>query len=152
MIRSAEFTNSFCSNPGSRFHTLYKATVIKTGEVVLKENGVEDLWEKINAEADGCDMRHILNQIAMGDYSALDNQTEYIDMTQFPTDRRGLLDLFINVENTFNTLPPEVRQKFNNDYKQWYMSGDTEEWRDKMSPVIKTEEVKEEVQDAVSES
>ena len=148
MILNKEKANEFVSNPGDRYHILYKTIVTDKGDVILKENGKEDLWEKINAEADSCDMRHILHQMALGDYSALQNDVQYLDLTQFPSSRREVLDLFINVENQFLTLPPDVRQKFDNDFKKWYMEGDTPEWREKMADVLpKTEVVESEVKE-----
>lgn len=152
MIRNAKYTNEFVSDPGSRYHTLYKSTVLPSGEVILKENGKEDIWEKINAEAPSCDMQYILHQMALGDYSALDHQTQYLDLTQMPTSRREVLDIFMNVEKEFLSLPSEVRMKFDNDFRKWYASGDTPEWREAMKEVLPVvEEKKEVIENAVQE-
>jgi len=154
MILNKAKSNEFVSCPGNRYHTLYKATVLKSGDIRLTENGKEDIWEIINSEKESCDMSHILKQMSLGDYSMIRTDAQYLDRSTMPTSKREVLDLFINIEDRFNALDLETRNKFDNDWRKWYMeTEDMESWNKKMSiekelVLEKEQEVKETAEDA----
>ena len=155
MIIDKNKSNEFVTNPGNRYHILYKATVLKSGDIRLTENGKEDIWQIINSEKESCDMQHILKQMSLGDYSMIRTDAQYLDLSTMPTSKREVLDLFINIESRFNELDLDTRNKFDNDWRKWYMeTEDMDSWSKKMSieqkeiVIEKEQEVKENVDDA----
>lgn len=113
------------SNPGSRDKQLYKAKVNDQGAVDLVPDGTESLYDYIQSFADSCDINTIVKKYAAGDPDVLSRtQGAFIDATQFPTTYRELLDSVIAGENYFQSLPLEVRAKFNHNFGEWMASMD----------------------------
>lgn len=125
---------SFVSNPGSDTHVIYSGRLLESGEILLTEVGKESISEKINAEKQFTDISYIRQRLAMGDTSVLRTDVNYGDYRNIPKDMREGLDLIINARRTFDTLPLEIKDKFNNSYLAWLQDAGTDEWNDKMYP------------------
>lgn len=143
--------NSFVSDPGDRIHKIYAPRVNPDGTIDLVEAGQEDLQALYDSYRDQCDMAFIVNRLMMGDLSVLSQKEPfYADLTQFPKTYAEALQLVIDAEANFLKLPLDVRQQFDNDYRQWFAQAGSETWYNKMDSVlIKEESPKEE---EVSES
>lgn len=139
--------NSFVSDPGSDTHILYTGRLLESGEILLSESGKESISQKINADKEFTDIAYIRQRLAMGDTSVLRSDVSYGDYRNLPKDMRGALDLLINAERTFDTLPVDVKEKFNNSYLNWLQTSGSEDWSKKMFP----DEFKEKVDDLVIE-
>lgn len=142
--------NSFITDPGSDIHVIYTGRLLDSGEIILTESGKESISEKINAEKEFTDMAYIRHRLEMGDMSVLRTDVNYGDYRDLPKDMREGLELVVNAERTFDTLPLDVKSKFNNSYLNWLKSAGTEDWNDKMFP--KTDEVVDEKENVVNES
>lgn len=129
---------SFVSDPGSDTHILYSGRLLESGEVLLTEVGKESISQKINAQKEYTDISYIRQRLYMGDTSVLRSDVSYGDYRNVPKDMRECLDLFINARRTFDTLPLDVKDKFNNSYLAWLKDAGTDDWNEKMFP--KTEE------------
>lgn len=46
------------------------------------------------------------------------------------------LQLVINAEKDFYDLPLDIRNKFDNDYKQWFAQAGSNSWLDKMGVAL----------------
>lgn len=129
--------NDFRTNPGDRYHVTYSPIVNNDGTITLVESGKDDIQEMINSFRDSTDMSFILSRMAIGDTSVLTDKTPmYGDFTQFPKTYAGALQLVIDAENQFNSLPLDVRNKFDNDFRRWFATAGTEEWTKSMDSVI----------------
>lgn len=135
--------NSFCTDPGSRYRTLFSPIVRPDGTIQLVESGKEDIQEYIQSQKDKTDMSFILSRMAAGDTSVLTDKTPmYGDFTSMPKNYAEALQLVIDREADFMKLPLEVRNKFNNDFRQWFAQSGSEEWFDKMASVLPKEKEK----------
>ncbi len=90
-------------------------------EIVLVESGSIDIQERINSYAPYCDLRYMLNQLKVGDTSVLSpNPPLYGDFSSLPCHPVDALNLITDVEHRFDSLPDEVKQSCNNDWRVYF--------------------------------
>lgn len=146
------FKTQYDSRP--RFHTsignpvveIYTGRYDKNGDLQLVKTGTENLYDKIQAEAAACDMDNILRRFANGDISVLSqSQGFYADVAAAPMHFTDALNMVRSVEDAFNQLPAEEREKFENDWVKYGASlvNPVEESVDE--PVVQTDVVEKEV-------
>ena len=133
--------NDFFTCSGDKFRIIFSPVIQPDGSIELVESGKDDIQEMIDSYRDQTDMAYILQRMAMGDSSVL-NQKEpmYGDFTQLPKTYAEALQLVIDREKQFMQLPLDVRKAFDNDFKKWFAQSGSEEWYQKMSSVIQKEE------------
>lgn len=143
--------NSFVTCSGSREKVLYSSKVCPNGEIQLTASGKEDIQEYINSFRESTDMSYILHQLSLGNTAVL-NQKQMLfgDFTECPESLAEAQQMLIDGENAFYKLPLDVRQQFNNDFRNWLFTSGQPEWMEKMASLITTEEVNEETEAAVS--
>lgn len=129
--------NSFVTSSGSRYRSIFSPIVCPDGTIQLVESGKEDIQQYIDSFRDLTDMTYILQRMAAGDTSVL-NQKEpmFGDFTNMPQTYAEALQLVIDREAQFMKLPLEVRNKFDNDFRKWFAQSGSEEWFEKMDSVI----------------
>lgn len=114
------------SESGSRFKILYSPVFDSNGHMSLVVSGKEDLYEYIQSHADSVDIHIILKRFAMGDVSVLSRvQGTYGDFTQMPKTFAEALNTLVAAEQYFNSLPVEVRQRFNHNFNEFIASMDS---------------------------
>lgn len=144
--------NEFVTSAGNKEHILYSPKVLDSGMIKLVESGKENIQDKINSFRDTCDMSFILQRLAMGDSSVLNKKIpNYGDFTQMPKSYAEALQLVINAEKDFYDLPLDTRNKFDNDYKQWFAQAGSTEWLDKMGIMTVKDIEPEKKEEAVTE-
>lgn len=133
--------NSFVSDPGSPIRTTYSARINENNVIEVVPSGKEDFQAYIESFRDQTDMAYILKQLSLGDASVL-NQTpaQYGDFTQMPHSMLEAMQMQLDAERQFNTLPLDVKSKFNNNYREWCSSAGTDAWFEKMNIKIDSEE------------
>lgn len=135
MNKASVKPDEFVSNPGSRYHTIYQPIVNDNGTIELVEEGKEDIVQAINSFKDSTDMSFLLQRMAMGDTSVLNpNLPIYADLTQMPKTYAEALQLQIDAKREFYKLPPELREKFNNNVNEWIATAGEESWMRSMFP------------------
>ena len=111
-----------------RFHTSIGNPVVeiftgrydKNGDLQLVKTGTENLYDKIQAEAAACDMDNILRRFANGDISVLSqSQGVYADVADAPMHFTDALNMVRSVEDAFNHMPAEDREKYDNDWVKY---------------------------------
>ena len=139
--------DDYVSNPGGQYHQLYKSTVLPSGEILLEPDGKEDIRQMINAQAEHTDMKYILRQMELGDMSAFTRTPNYADFSDFPTNYQEVLQVAIDTEKMFYSLPIDVRAKFDHNFNQFLVTQGSEEWFNKMGisskDAVKPEKVQE---------
>ncbi len=121
------------SNPGCRLHKLYHGCVDTDGVFDLVYDGEEDLYEQIQSYAESCDIHTIMKRFEAGDLEVLSQrQGVFGDFSEFPTNYAEILNSVIAGENYFNSLPVEVRAKFNHSFREWMASMDKPDFLDRM--------------------
>ena len=131
------FKNDRFTNPGNPIKEIYKPLVQKDGSVVLVVEGHENTDEIIKSYEDSVDIDVIVARYMNGDLEALNKRIgQYGDFTQFPETYAEVLQMRIDAENVFRDLPVEIKQKFNNDPDQFFAQSGTDEWMEKLSPIM----------------
>lgn len=120
------FKTQFDSRP--RFYTsigdpvveVYTGRYDKNGDLQLVKTGTENLYDKIQAEAAACDMDNILRRFADGDITVLSqSQGVYADVAGAPMHFTDALNMVRSVEDSFNQMPAEEREKYDNDWVKY---------------------------------
>lgn len=133
--------NEFKSNPGDAVEIIYEPKVEKDGTITLQPVGEKDIQAYIESFRESTDISFIIARMKAGDTEAAHIVDGfYGDFTRMPTTNQEMLQMFINAENKFNTMPLEVRNQFDNDYKKWLVGAGSEEWLSKMASVLPPKE------------
>lgn len=120
---------------GTRFINTYQETIGKTGKKELKKTGKENVYERIQLDAESCKIENILHAVAMGDLNAL-NQREatYADATTMPKNLMEAQNIVLRMKDEFYKMPLEVRQKFDNSPEMYVSEMGTNAFIEKMAP------------------
>lgn len=133
--------NKFETCPGDPIHVLYAPTVLSDGSVVLEDCGKENTDDMIQSYGSTSDINYIVSRLLEGDESVLaQKQALFGDFTQFPKTYAEVLQTVINSEKRFNSLSPEIKQKFDNDFGKWLATATTPDWIDKMGIKIQNDD------------
>lgn len=137
--------NKFVTNSGETERVVYTSKVMENGTILLTPCGKENIKEYINSFVDQTDINYIVQQLSMGNVSVLNNRSPmYGDFTEAPKDLRHAMQIMMDGEKAFYQLPLDVRQKFNNDFRQWLVTAGSESWLKNMgSSASDPEQVKE---------
>lgn len=133
----------FISCPGEQYMIEYSSRVRPDGIIELEESGKIDIKQMINAQREQTDIAYIVNAIKNGDESMLNKNGFFGDMTSMPKTFAEVLQLQIDAEKSFYDLSTEVRQKFDNDFNQYFATAGTMEWCEKLGLVKDQEAIKE---------
>lgn len=118
----------------------------KNGDLQLVKTGTENLYDKIQAEAAACDMDNILRRFANGDISVLSqSQGVYADVADAPMHFTDALNMVRSVEDVFNQMPAEEREKYDNDWVKYGASLVNPVVEPPVEPVVESAVVEKEV-------
>lgn len=110
---------------GSGVRQLYTSSIDEDGVLKLVPSGTDDLYASIQSHKDSCDIHVLLARYKNGDPEALSRvQGAYGDFTELPTSYAELLNMVIRGENLFNSLPVDVRAKFDHSLEKFIASMD----------------------------
>lgn len=128
------------SNSGSPVKKVFKPKILENGSVELIPVGEDNIYEKIQADRDSCDINILIKRFVSGDVDAL-NRTQgfYADISNMPKTYLEMLNTVKGAETAFYQLPLEIREKFDNNFNLWFSSMETEDWYKKMT--IKKEDI-----------
>lgn len=116
------------TNAGAKTEVVYRGKVERDGTINLVEDGVRDVYMDIQSHKDSCSIELALKRFALGDVSALQQrQGAYGDFTTFPRTFAEVLQVMINAESYFDSLPAEIRRNFDNDLNKFLASLDSPE-------------------------
>lgn len=146
------FKTQYDSRP--RFHTsigdpvveVYTGRYDKNGDLQLVKTGTENLYDKIQAEAAACDMDNILRRFANGDITVLSqSQGVYADVADAPMHFTDALNMVRSVEDAFNQMSAEEREKYDNDWVKYGASIVNPAVESVVDPAVQSDVVVEEV-------
>lgn len=128
----------FISNGGQRERILYQPKFDENGVMDLVESGKEDLYDFIQSNAESVDIHVILARFQNGDIDALSRvQGAYGDFTNMPTSYAELLNRVNEGQSFFNSLPVDIRAKFNHNFAEFMAGMDKPDFLEKLG--IKSE-------------
>lgn len=132
--------SEFKSPPGDLFHDVLSPCFRPDGTIELKVTDRVDIKMEINSHRDETDMAYILSRLMVGDDSVLNPRPPmYGDFTQMPKSYVEMLNMVIDGERYFDSLPIETRREFDNDRGKWFASIGSDSWLDAMGFVRREE-------------
>lgn len=116
------------SNPGSPIREI-RAAVWKDGQLSVDVVGKENLQAEIDSFADSCNIEMLVQRCVNGESDILNQrQGFYGDFTDYPKSYAEMVQLMVNAKSYFDSLPLEIRNKFNNDVNVFISEMDKKDW------------------------
>lgn len=126
----------YICNSGSRFVEIYHPVIDKeTGHYELEVDPMQtkDIYEEIQSYKDSCDIHKIVERYRAGDVDVLQRvQGMYGDLTVVPKNIFEFKEMEARLCESFDQLPVDVKQKFDNSYLQFAMSAGSDSWFEKL--------------------
>ncbi|QCS36626.1 minor capsid protein [Capybara microvirus Cap3_SP_541] len=137
-LLSGHSANTSFSDPGSPIKQLYHGKYDDNGRLTLVPDGEINLQEQIDSFRDQCDMDYIIRQLLQGNESVLSSRQSlgYIDTTEYPSSMAALLQLRIDAESIFYSLPLDERQHFDNSFDVWFAQTGSPDWLKSISSSV----------------
>lgn len=121
------------SNPGSPIKQLYSGSYNERGQVVLREDGTENIYDFIQSFAESTDIHSILRRFENGEIDVLEKvQGFYGDITGMPRTYAEALQRISDSEKVFMSLPVEVRAKFGHSFSEFLAASQDADFLDKL--------------------
>lgn len=117
------------TNAGYAIKDVYRPIVQPDGSIVLEAYEKIDLQAEIDSHFDECDMTAIVNRLMQGDLSDFQRSNPlYMDTTVFPKTYAEMLQLQIDVDHYFASLPTEVKETYGYDRNKFFAAIGSDEW------------------------
>ncbi len=108
------------SNPGNPIKQLYSGSYNERGQVELKEDGTENIYDFIQSFAESTDIHAILRRYENGEVDVLEKvQGFYGDITEMPKTYAEALQRIADSEKVFMSLPVDIRAKFGHSFSEF---------------------------------
>lgn len=130
-------------NPGESIRRLYNPKLLDDGTIEIQPAGQEDFYAYIQSHKDSVDINVLMKRYQSGDPDALSRmQGFYGDFTDSPETFRDALESIVAAQATFDSLPLEVRERFDHDFNKFIVQmDDMPSWLSKVSPSDSTPQV-----------
>lgn len=136
-------TERYYTCPGDPIHIIYRPSVDKEGNIELVESGKENTDDIIQSYAESCDIVTILARACNGEPELLNQrQGTFGDFTQMPKTFAEMLQLQIDSNRLFDSLPSDVKDKFGNDSNKFFAQAGTKEWAETLGDVLSVDNKK----------
>lgn len=133
MFRTQYDRERVFSPSGNSEVNVYSARYDSDGHLIVHVSGKRDIYPEIQASALSCDINYLVSRFASGDATALSKiQGTYGDFTQFPKSYAELLNQVNRGTELFDSLPADVRAKFDNSLGVFLQSAGSQDWMDKL--------------------
>ncbi len=108
------------TNPGNPIKQLYSGSYNERGQVELKEDGTENIYDFIQSFAESTDIHAIMRRFENGEVDVLEKvQGFYGDVTEMPKTYAEALQRIADSEKVFMSLPVDVRAKFGHSFSEF---------------------------------
>lgn len=135
-----KFVASVCGDP---IRIIYSPEVNKDGSISIVASGKEDFQAYIQSFLPSTDIAYIMASVNAGDMSVLNRMNGiYGDFTKVPKTYAEFLQLQIDAKNTFDKLPVDVKNKFDNDVNKFIVNAGENDWFDKLGIKISDSDFK----------
>lgn len=122
-----EKENISYSPSGEENENTYAYEVDKKGLKQLVKTGETNVYEKIQAYAEETKIENIIQRVIAGDETVLRPNNIYADVSQHPKDMLEAMEQIHNLENTYNELSKEIKEKYPT-LESWVENSGTSEW------------------------
>lgn len=130
------------NEPGNIMEPQYKERYDEDGNPYLEQVGEVNTYEKIQSYKDEVDPMSILARYAAGETTIMANPGWYIDTSKLPKNYIEWRNMMNEQKEKFDTLPLEIRNRFNNNFDQWAATAGEPEWLENMGIKNKNETAK----------
>lgn len=121
------------SNPGNPIKQLYSGSYNERGQVELKEDGTENLYDFIQSFAESTDIHAILRRFENGEVDVLEKvQGFYCDVTEMPKTYAEALQRIADSEKVFMSLPVDIRAKFGHSFSEFLAASNDADFLDRL--------------------
>ena len=118
----------FYSPTGNGMQDEYGYEVNAKGQKELVKTGEKNLYLEIQSYKEDCLIENILQRAAVGDMRDFRPQGIYADTTKLPKNMIDAKKAMVNLENTWNKLPNEIKQKYDNSVETFVTQAGTDSW------------------------
>lgn len=123
--------SDFFTPNGDRYHKKLQLKILPSGKHEFIEVSVDDQYAEIQTYYNSTDIHWILDHFVnnpTGLEAKLQKVTgQYIDLTAFPSNYHELVQRVVDSKFFFNSLPKEIREKFDNDINVFMVKLGTDE-------------------------
>ena len=116
----------------------------KTGERILREDVPVDIYDKIQEYAEETKISNLFKkynmQLALKDNLKLD-ESKIVDMTNLPENLIETMAVIDNAKAIFDRQSTEIKQKFNNDFKQFIAGSENGQVVEMLNKELKAQHV-----------
>lgn len=113
---------------GKETKKTYAYEINEKGQKELKVNGMQNVYEEIQAELEETKIENILKRVASGDMSDFRPTGIYQDITEIPNNLIEAKKEMQKLENFWNELPKEVKAKYNWSVDEFIANAGKETW------------------------
>lgn len=118
----------FKTPTGNGLENIYEYRINNKGQKELQLVGEKNLYDEIQSFHEECKIENILKQVGIGDYSSFKPDGMYADITQIPTNLIEAKKEIMKLENVWNKLPTETKNKYDNSVETFIASAGSEAW------------------------
>ncbi len=138
------------SNPGNPLKQLYVGSYNERGQVVLREDGTENLYDFIQSFAESTDIHAIMRRFENGEVDVLEKvQGFYGDVTEMPKTYAEALQRIADSEKVFMSLPVDVRAKFGHSFSEFLAASNDADFLERLGVQVDNPVAPEPVPDVV---
>lgn len=112
---------------GTETEPTYSYEVDKKGLKVLKKTGTKNVYEAIQEYLEDTKIENVIQRVVAGDTSVLRPDAIYQDITNIPTNMIEAMNQIKNLENTYNELSNELKNKYPT-IEDFVQASGTENW------------------------
>lgn len=114
---------------GSAEADTYEVEIDTTGHKHLVKSGKTNVYERIQTSLESTKIENIIRRATAGDVSALAvTNGQYLDCTDMPKSLAEAQNILIKLQTQFDSLPLEIRQKYDMSAERYIADYGTENW------------------------
>ena len=128
-------TKKFVSESGSQFLQEYEYKLDKKGhKMLVKKDSTIDVYSRIQADRDSCDINILMQRFALGDTEALNiNKGFFLDTRDMPKTYAEVFERGLEAEQFFEGLPVDLKKMFDNSHSVFFSEMGTESFDKKVA-------------------
>lgn len=122
----------FVSCPGNPLKEIKHGELQVDGSIVLVVDRIENTDDTIQSFAPSTMIENIMARIEAGQVDLLNQkQGFFMDTVGLPQNLQEVLNLVIKGQETFEKLPVEIKERFDNDFNKWFLAMDKADFFEK---------------------
>ncbi len=114
---------------GDKETTTYKTRIDENGHKITEAVGKTNIYDRIQSSLEETKIENIIKRFTEGDMSAFrTGEPIYTDITGAPKNLMEAQNMIIKISDEFNSLPVEVRAKFDHSPEKYVAMYGSQEW------------------------